>query len=266
MAIDVPDWLQLTQLAAPGLLGQIIAPAGGSPPFTTYALSPFATGIVVVPVEWGGVVGIEVAGSVTGFIYGTWTSINQQLPPIVVPIAGAVDNPIQVIVTNTALAPGPNPQLAAVVYQLFGAGVQQVSNSPQQPLYVQTSLAPAPGAGVPALKAIGFGVNQAAGVITPLIAAVAGQTITVYGWQCDTFPAVAAAGSWQARIEDSAGGVAVARLRTNLATAVGQIIVPHALSIPLGLPLSAGTGLRLVASAANPSAFFTEGTLQYTQQ
>lgn len=264
MAIDVPDFLKLTQLAAPAFLGEMDIPAGQGSVNANFTVSPFATGLVVVPVQWGGTVIVQVSGFVSGYIYGTYVATNTQMPPIVIPLAGNSDDPIEVQVLNTSTAPGPGPQQAAFVYQLFGAGVQLVENTAVQPLYVRQVPA-IPQVGAVQLASVSVSNNIAAGGTGNLIAGTVGQQIVVYGWQLDTFPVGAVVGGYQATLEDTPAAVAVCRVRNNVATNAGSNLVSRTADIPQGLPLSRDAGLKIVTNAGNVGNMFLEGIVYYVK-
>lgn len=266
MAIDVPDWLKLTQLAAPGFLTSAFIPVGQLQVITTVTLSPFATGIIIVPVPTQVVTQLSMQGGVSLHTYFNLTGRNYLGGPVVQLVPGTVDNPLTIDMTINAANPGPQPEHAFDVYQLFGTGVEQVLTNAQQPLVAQMM----PGfqdtavAGF-VLNSVSVSSNLAASGTATFLAGVAGERVVVYGWQLSLFPAAGGAGSQQLTVQDTANQVVLARLRTYPVTAAGQILTVQSLDIPMGLAFPVGAGLKAVASAANAANTFVEGTIYYTQ-
>lgn len=266
MAIDVPDFLRLTQLAAPALLGAVTVPVGQAGASPTFVVSPFATGVAMVPLPTLGAIGMEIQGTVSSHIYAGVNFENADGSPLVASILGNIDSPVRAIVTLQAVNPGPNPVICAYVYQLFGASIDQVLNTRQQPLFAQLM----PGfqdqtAGSSVLHSAHVSTNLAAGASATVISGFAGEKICVYGYDVGLDQVGAIVNGYQVTIEDTTAAVTVAALRTWIDTAVGQTAVRSSLDIPMGLLLPAGAGVKVVANVANAGACLTEGVIMYTQ-
>lgn len=261
MAIDVPDWIKLTQLAAPGDLGAVVIQPGQQSVTVQVNLSPYATGVIIVSYSAFAFISWEVTGGVTGFPYLTAFAVFNPSPPLIANVGGAIDNPISIealaaSVNGTGLA-----QTVGHVYQLFGSGSQFVSNTPQQPLYVRD---------VPALVAPGqvqltsvlFTANLAPSGAQTLVTPVAGQQLIVYGYDIHSSMPTPAVGSYQATVEDTGPSVLICRCRIALTSVAGIGGIRQTLGIPQGLPLGQGNGIKVVAFA-NVGNILVEGSIVY---
>jgi hypothetical protein len=261
VAIDVPDWLQLTQLAAPGDLGAISIAPGSQTVSVNVNLSPYATGVIIVSYSAFALISWLVTGGVTGFPYITAFAVYNPSPPLIANVGGAIDNPL----TIEALAASVNgtgvAQVVGHVYQLFGSGSQVVSNTPQQPLYVRDVPGLVP-PGAVQLTTVLFSANLAPSGTSAIVTPVAGEQLIVYGYDISASMVVPVAGSYQATVQDTGPGVNICRCRISYATAVGMGIARQSLSIQQGLPLQQGAGIRVVAFA-NGANILVEGSIVY---
>jgi len=262
VAIDVPDWIKLTQLAAPGDLGAVVIQPGLQSVTINVNLSPYATGLIIVSYSAFAFISWEVLGGVTGFPYITAFAVFNPSPPLIANVGGAIDNPISIEALASAVNGTGLPQIVGHVYQLFGSGSQFVSNTPQQPLYVRD----VPGltaAGQQALTCVPFTANLAPSGSQTIVSPVAGQQLIVFGYDIHTSMVVPAAASYQATVEDTGPSVIICKCRIAFATAVGIGGVRQGLAIPQGLPLGQGNGIKAVAFA-NGANILLEGTIVYT--
>lgn len=125
----------------------------------------------------------------------------------------------------------------------------------------------APISGLKTARAVAFTV--AASTATVVVAAVAGKTITVYGFDGYVAPAAATAGAYSASLLSSSTSVPVGTGGAHLdqATAVGLAMGDGkigALWIPPGIPLPIGEGLN-ITTAANAGTADVGVTVYYTQ-
>lgn len=262
MAIDVPDWIKLTQLAAPGDLGAVVIQPGLQSVTINVNLSPYATGIIIVSYSAFAFISWEVLGGVTGFPYITAFAVFNPSPPLIANVGGSIDNPISIEALASAVNGTGIAQTVGHVYQLFGSGSQFVQSTPQQPMYTRE---------VPALVAPGsvqlttarFTANLAPGANAVIVAPVAGQQLIVYGYDVHTSMVAPAAGSVFAILEDTGPGVQFASCRISMATAVGISGKSQSLSIEQGIPLQLGAGIRALAFAGNAINVLLEGSIVY---
>lgn len=262
MAIDVPDWIKLTQLAAPGDLGAVVIQPGLQSVTVNVNLSPYATGIIIVSYSTFAFISWEVTGGVTGFPYITAFAVFNPSPPLIANVGGAIDNPISIEALAASVNGTGLPQTVGHVYQLFGSGSQFVQSTPQQPLYVREVPAlVAPGA--VSLSTVTFTSNLAPNTAQTVVTPVAGQQLIVYGYDIHTSQIVAAANSLQAQIEDTGPSVVICRCRISMSTGVGIAGVRQALTIPQGLPLQLGAGIKIVSSNANAANILLEGSVVF---
>jgi hypothetical protein len=262
VAIDVPDWLQLTQLAAPGDLGSVAIQPGQSSVFVTVNLSPYATALLIVCYNAYALISWQVTGGVTSYPYISQFSISNPSPTLVANIGGATDNPITVeAITPTVNGTGI-AQIVGHIYQLFGTGTQLVNNTPAQPL--STKLIPSIAQlGQQQLITASIAVSPAAGAALTVVAPVAGQQLVVYGYDWGIDPAAPVVGQYIALLEDTGPGVVISRIRMRVSTVIGVMGLRAALDIPLGLPLQQGAGIRVLNSASSSGVTECEGTVLY---
>lgn len=266
MAIDTPDFLQLTQLAAVSLLGTVSIVGIGQVGIGAFTPSPFATGLIIVPQASNLLLSnCKVTGAVTNnkYVSVLFDLTTVALAPVVCAIPGNLDAPYTVTVTAVADSSGTTP--IAYVYQMFGTGVQWVQAPAVQPLHV--ALVPLNNQSIieQQLESLHVSTNQAAGASTTLLAGISNARVVVYGYDLSTTPVAGAAGQQKATVEDTTAAVVVAALRMQQVTAAGLGTVARALSIPQGLPLPVGAGIKLVADVGNAANLLTEGTILYTQ-
>lgn len=266
MAVDVADWLQLTQLAAPGALGPLTCPNASSTATAAFTVSPFATALVVVPVNvstipptWCRIIGASGLGKYASVTF--LAGVASQLP-VVAAIPGSSDGPYTV--TMFMQSPAAGALVVAQVYQLFGTGVQLVQTPAQQPLPVQLVPANMVLPQQAQLLSTGVLVSIAASTSSTIIAGVGGQYITVYGFVFSIRAAVTATvGVYESTLSDTTAAVTVSRFDVNYITAAGIGNIERTVEIPLGLALPLGAGLRLL-TAANPGAMTHTGHVYYT--
>jgi len=134
-----------------------------------------------------------------------------------------------------------------------------------QPVAYVSAMMP-PNTPTAALRSVAISKGVTSNTTTHLVAAVAGETVTVWDLDLGVQIVSATVGFYNALLQSSATSVPVAELQLYQATAVGISGPPLAKSFPTGFALPAGEGLDLVqqTSAATPSwnAF---GSVQYTQ-
>lgn len=95
-------------------------------------------------------------------------------------------------------------------------------------------------------------------VHTNLVAAVAGQAITVYGWFGSIGPDTPATlGFYDVVLADDNGANIVGSMAIQVATAVGELTVPYSVSLPYGKRLPLGSNLKL---STEPPASLPPGT------
>lgn len=269
MAVDVPDWLRLTQLAAPNSLGSITVPGGSSLVTVPVSISPFATGLVVLPLFLlaNPVTGVTVQGQTSGsdYVNVVMPAGFTAMPPLFAVNIQPVDSVLEVSVQlNINAAAGG--QLAAFVFELFGTGVEQVSNNFLQPLFVSVVPPPVATSAPYNLLSKAFIVAPAVGASTTIIAGVAGKTITVYGYDFSIRSnAAAVAGTYRAIVQDTTATVVVAQCDLMMVTAVGQVSQVHDLPLPAGIALPVGAGLQVTDPAASVATVAVVGTIFYTQ-
>jgi hypothetical protein len=260
--IDVPDYLQLTQLAAPQLLGTISIPSGQQGNPTSFTVSPFATGIVIVPLAAAGASYAAIEGGVSSYVYGQGNAVFGVLAPVFAAVGGTIDNPYLCNVILAVTNPGPGAILAAYVYELFGVGIEQPINTLAQPLYTQSVGPNVPLGNAPLLSVI-FAASIAASASATIIAATPGSAIMVYGYDITIRANVSATvGVYEALLEDTAAAVGLTRMDLNWATAVGTANEKFSAVIPAGLLMTLSAGLKIVA-AANPGALLYAGVIYY---
>lgn len=263
---DIPDWTIGAQLIAPGDLGELSVAHGQVSVIGSYTLSPYATGILVVPFAVVPLIQvITIQGSASGHNYVDLINPVGQLWPVVwEAIAGQSDNPVQV---NIALVSVNNGGALPVchVYELFGAGVQVVRNNPMEPLYVAQVPDVINGAALNNLQVAHLQNAIAASGSLTVIAASGVLAIKVYGYDLAIRANVSATvGIYEAVMEDSTAAITVAQFDLNWATAVGQGNQKNQLYIPPGILLPGAAGLKIVAAAGNPGALAVFGTVLYT--
>jgi hypothetical protein len=263
---DVADWAQASQLLAPELLSPIYVANGASNAAYALVISPFATGLVVLAtVATSAIVGVRVSGFVSAQDYYNVDQTTAIWPVVWVPVPGNVDDPYDVSITISPANPGPGQMLVGYVYQVFGAGVQNVQNSELQPLYVAEVPSPINRTFGPSLIPLKVGIAPAAGVSTTLVAGVTNQTLKVYGYDLSVRANVAAnVGVYEAVIEDTTAAQTVASLDLDWVTAVGQANQKATLWIPHGITLPVSAGLKIVTSGGNAGAMSMFGTILYT--
>ena len=263
MGVDTPDFLQLTQLAAPQLLGPVTVAAGQQGSAQNFTVSPFATGLVVIPATASALLEAAIIGGVSGYGYAFAAYSPGNTPPIVAAIGGSIDNPYEVNVQLAVANPGPGAVTVGYAYQLFGTGVQNVVNIPQQPLFVQEVASSGQLGITTGMLSLALDSNLAIGASSTVLAAPGTSSYVVYGYDLSLSPAAVTAGAYQATIEDTAAAVLITRMRSQILTAIGQGGLRAAIAIPFGLPLSFGAGIKLVANAGNAGAVFVEGVIYY---
>src|ERR1700733_12516204 len=189
MAIDVPDWLQLTQLASPGLLGICAALPGQAVSGGSFNLSPFATGLVVIPIGTAGPLNVTIIGGVSANTYAQ-VVFGTTFPPVLASVLGATDNPVSVSVPIAVANPGPGNLTTAFVYQLFGTGIDNVLNTPQQPLYIADQPPTFQQGSAAATKTLQIIQTLAVSTSATLLAGIAGKTVTIWGYEVNVQPSV----------------------------------------------------------------------------
>lgn len=260
MAIDVPDWIKLTQLAAPGDLGAVVIQPGLQSVTVNVNLSPYATGIIIVSYSTFAFISWAVTGGVTAFPYITAFAVFNPSPPLIANVGGAIDNPISVEALASSVNGTGLPQTVGHVYQLFGSGSQFVQSTPQQPVFtreVPSLVAP----GAVSMSVARFTANLAPGAASTIVAPTAGQQLIVYGYDVHTSMVAPAAGSVFAILEDTGPSVQFASCRVSMATAVGISGKSQSLEIAQGIPLQLGAGIRALAFAGNAINVLLEGSI-----
>jgi hypothetical protein len=265
VAVDVPDFLQLSQLYAPELLGTVNVPNGATSGSTAFNVSPFATGLVVVLQPFVLIPTlVKITGNASGYKYAAVTMLTglTTQAPVFAAIAGSIDNPYTVAITTASSTAG-STQVASV-YQLFGAGVQLVQAPAAQPLPVVITPANEAEPLQAALIATGVLNTIAVSGSFTAVAGVAGTTLTVYGFAMSVRAGVSATvGAYQSILEDTSAAVVIARFDFNWATAAGLGNLERSVTIPHGLVLPLAAGIKIVA-AANPGTMTHAGVIYYT--
>lgn len=199
------------------------------------------------------------AGSLADFGQGSFKSRQ----PVIVRVSGVLDSQLSVQVDNTGLA-------AQVVWILPRYDQSAVVVTQLQDLTVvngATALAviPAVRSGG-ALRCASYSLGPAAGVDSTIVVAVAGQTITVYGYEFFIDPGVPATlGVYRCLMQDSTKVQPVANAENRWASDSGLSSLRAARSIPQGLSLPVGAGLIITTLAANAGAADIIGVVDYTQ-
>jgi len=262
VAIDVPDWLKLTQLAAPGALGAVSIASGLQSVTITVNLSPFATALIIVPQSAYDFVSWSVVGGVSAFPYITAFAVSNPCPPLVATIGGAYDNPVSIQAVAASVNGTGHAVVVGQVYQLFGTGVQFVENSGQQPLRVR--IVPQIGQlGEVQVTTASISSNLAAGGSAAIVTGVVGQQLIVYSASMSIQPVGAVVGGYQVTLSDSGAATAILRTRVQVTTAVGVASVPYDIDFPTGLQLNQTAGIKVVANAGNVGNAFVEGVISY---
>lgn len=269
MAIDTPDWMNMTQLAAPVQLGIITQANGATVATGTIASIPFQTGWLVVfnnkSIAFAGAT-LLIEDNVSLQPVISLSATTGDIPAISTPVSGLGTAALLVSMTGLPLNSSGSAITIAYVLGLFGAGVQSVVNSPIQPLYTKEVTDPWSNFLNPLMKVTVVTSNLAAGASFTPITGVVGKTITVYGYDLSIGPVGLVVGGYQALYEDTTAAQLVAVTRINVSTAVGTAIATRTLWIPPGITLPASAGLKVVANAGNVANAVTDGAIFYTQQ
>lgn len=267
MAIDVPDFLKLTQLAAPSFLGSVDIPVGDYQATASFDVSPFATGLVAVPLASAGPVFGDIQGGVSGFVYASVTFPVTGAFPLFAPLGGNIDNPVSVSVQSSFYNPGPNPIHGMLVYQLFGASIVVPQNPIVQPLYTQEVPGVGGAVGVPAVQNAVMGLSLAANTSGSVIAATANKTITILGYEVTISASVPATlGAYLGGLQDTTGAVTVARWIDRHSSNIGDTGEIYTRRFRYGLRLAFGAGLNAIALAGNPAAMSFQGSVDFIVQ
>lgn len=268
MAIDTPDWMATTQIAAPVFLGSVSQAIGQT----------FATGIVnAIPLQTGWVVvfdnqqinfagaTVQVADDYSLVLYFSVGSAPSLLPPLNMSVASVLAAGLTISASNLPVNGGGFARPVAYVFAAMGAGIQAVYNTPQQPLYVKEVPDSLPIGYTNDLKVARVASSIAVSSTLTVITAIAGNTITVYGWTMTLRAGVTATiGLYQSDMEDTTAAQQVTEFDMNWATAVGNANEPANMWIPPGIRLPVGAGLKIV-TAANPGTMGHNGAVFYTQ-
>lgn len=268
MSVDTPDFMAMTQLAAPVLLGIVKQLQGSTVASGIVNSVPFQTGWVVV-FNTGGIVftgaSVGVSDNYSGVIYMQASGVGTKLPPLSMPLASVVVGGLTILVSPLPINNTGFDQSVAFVFGLFGVGVQAAYNTPHQPLYVKQTTDPLPIGYANDLQVLHVSVNLAAAGSATLLAGIAGNTVVVYGYDLTLTPIGAVVGAYTVLFEDTTAAVQFASPRVTVQTAVGIGTLRSALDIPQGLRLPIGAGIKAVANAANVANSFMDGVLLYTQ-
>jgi len=268
VAIDTPDWMRLTQLAAPVLLGTISQANGATIATGTVSAIPFQTGWLVTfannAIAFAGSK-LTIVDSVSGQPYVDATPMPGDIPAVSVPVSGLSTAVVNVSLSGLPLNSSGFAKVVAYVFGMFGAGVQAVYNSPLQPIYVKEVPDPFSGflsGGLTVTTVIS--AIAISGTLTP-ITAVVGSTVVIYGYSFSIRAGVSATvGLYSAVMEDTTGAVILDRFDLNWATAVGTGNSVVSADIPQGVTLPAGSGLKIICSGGNPGTMQFTGRIYYT--
>lgn len=259
----------MTQLAAPVTLGAISQANGSTSAVGNVNAVPFQTGWLVVfansIVSFAGAE-VIVNDIYSGVVYQNTQSAPTNVPPLSMPVTGLNAAGLTVELINLPVNSSGFARNVAYVLGLFGVGVEAVVNSPSQPLYVHQ--VPDPLSGYTGGKILSVHVAQApaVGASTTIINGVAGEYITVFGWDLWVGQQAGAVGLCQCTLEDTTAAVVLTDMLERVTTAVGALTMHSAIDIPTGIQLPVGAGLKSVAAAGNTGVIDVRGAIYYTQQ
>ena len=117
----------------------------------------------------------------------------------------------------------------------------------------------------PGMKSGSFSTLAGSNFATAVVPAVAGQTVTVYGWEVSLAPQ-GGAGFYNLQLVSGATGFQVCNLQSYLFTAVGSATEHGQLWIDGGLSLPVGEALNLATGGARGGNAGLSGTVYYTQR
>lgn len=108
-------------------------------------------------------------------------------------------------------------------------------------------------------------LSQAIGASSHLVPALAGKTITVYGYSMGIAAAGSTVGFYGGQLVDTTGAAFIDFIGIELHTAVGMSGQSRNLSIPAGIQLPLGAGLDTQNSPASVDKIHISGAVVYTQ-
>jgi hypothetical protein len=275
VANDSPDWV--TQ-AAPALVGTVVIQAGSAQGILAAPnATPARLAVLVVPDPTGGVSGQNVTEVVATGAAGnplvdvTFPNLPDMASPVLVPTLGTIDGgpSITVKLGGNAVATGP----VATVWELDAPLAGWVWAPSTQPVPVTVGNFPVTQtvavmpAGALAMKSAVIGQTLANNATSTIVTGVAGQTITIYGYQLVVGPGggPAAASFWQAEIRDTTATVFVCNVEARLLSLAGLVNVPAAMSLPQGLKLPVGAGIQTAGFTGSATPVELSGVVYYTQ-
>lgn len=267
MAVDTPDFMSMTQLAAPVQLGTITQANGATTAVGNVNAIPFQTGWLVVfannLIAFAGS-HLVVSDNVSLQPYVDADIAIGDIPAVSFPVSGLASAVVRVTLSGLPNNAGA-ARAVAYVFGLFGVGVQAVVNSPLQPLYVKEVTDPFSNFIGGAVKSIAVAQNIAIGSSATLITGIVGQTIVVYGWSLDYGPSVVATlGLYVGFIEDTIGAVVLDELQFRSGSAAGMMSKNKTMWVPQGIQLPASAGVKLLTGAI-AGGLDVYGAMYYTQ-
>lgn len=278
MPADSPDWQAATDVA-PILLGTVQIANGASANTVAFTLPSTTTGLRIVGLQVSPfLTELDVIGTTTEVAYLGDNNIGGIFNAVYnVPVAAAIDPVVNITVKIGAPNPGPGALTVAWVAALTATGMEAVYADPRTPLNVKVTNTPA--VTVPtfpkvipatsatlAMQVANITASVVSGTPNVLKAGVAGQTITVYGYEFDISPTTGAnIGRYDAILDDTSAATIVGRAELLWQTAAGAGSLRWSRQLPYGIALPVGAGLQVAVPAGSTGPVTVVGCVDYTQ-